>query len=123
MDSLRTTLALEALDLVSDIGTFVGYYLDFYTLNTLLTSLLRRGTTTKNIIAAHTKDTTITLLSNTSYHSKIVHLLASTLEEKNNQARHYAANYMNVFLDTHGHREYARTAIERSAELDLVEAF
>ncbi|KAI8145724.1 clasp N terminal-domain-containing protein [Fennellomyces sp. T-0311] len=113
--SLRTTLALEALALIGDIGTDLGYDLDPHTANTFLLHILRLASTPKRIIATRSMEVCTTFLSNTPYRHRTLQRITEIMDAKNIQGRHYAANYLKTMLVAHD------GVMERSGGLDLAE--
>ncbi|KAI8369225.1 clasp N terminal-domain-containing protein [Radiomyces spectabilis] len=120
LHSLRTVVALEALHLMSDIGSFVGHQLDPYSYEIIIVNLIRCSNVTKKIITSQALNSTITFLKTTSYHSKGVNVICNALEERNNQMRHFAAIYLRTLLQTHASKESSRCSMERSGSLDLI---
>ncbi|KAF7732330.1 suppressor of tub2 mutation [Apophysomyces ossiformis] len=123
LQSLRTTLALEALDLIGDIGTYIGTQLDAYTFETFFTSLLRCASLTKKIIATHSMQVMVTFISMTTYYLKMLHHLSAALDEKNNQVRHFATLYLRTIIQTHGPKDGTRAMIERNGSIEHIERF
>ncbi|KAI9028956.1 clasp N terminal-domain-containing protein [Phycomyces nitens] len=123
-DSLKAftiSLALKALYLITDIGTFMGRYLDSYTFDIIFSNLLRCSSQSKKIIASQIIQVTNTFLSTTPFYSKTIQLLMTAIGEKNNQLRHFASVYLKTVLETHGKNESTKAAMERTGSHDLVE--
>ncbi|OBZ83418.1 Protein STU1 [Choanephora cucurbitarum] len=115
--SLRTSVASEALSLIEDIAIAVGDSLNAYTLEIILSNLLKCSSVTKKLIATKTAEVTHSFLTNTNFHSKIIQLLCKTIHEKNVQLRQYAANYLKTVLETHGSKDVVYSAIAEKLDL------
>ncbi|KAI9322833.1 clasp N terminal-domain-containing protein [Dichotomocladium elegans] len=118
VNSLRTTLALEAIGTVGDISIHLGHAINAFTIDLLLINLLRCASTTKKVIATHAMEATIKLLSSTPYRQRNLKHVCNMMEEKNVQARHYAAIYIKTLLTTHS---TSTSMNSKSAGLDMVE--
>ncbi|KAI9310814.1 clasp N terminal-domain-containing protein [Dichotomocladium elegans] len=120
MESLRTSLALNALLLVSEIGYYLGRSIDAYVYERLTNSLLKCATTSKKVIATQTLKTTSTFLRYANFHHKIVVMLSYMMNEKNSQAREYTVAYIKIILQTHAPRDHVRAQLDRSGATDLI---
>ncbi|ORZ01778.1 clasp N terminal-domain-containing protein [Syncephalastrum racemosum] len=117
IQSLRTTLALEALKLTSDIAQYLGRHLDAYTTDQLLMCLIRLAGSAKKIMASSSLATTTTFLSSTPYRQKVMQHLHAMLNEKNSQVRHAGANYLKTVVESHS----TSPSMGRPANLDLLD--
>jgi hypothetical protein len=115
---LRTTLSLATLSLIEDLASCLGGHLDNYTYDTLLQNLLRCALLSKKLVATSSMTTTITFLTETPYHSKVMPHLWTLFSDKNIQARHYATVYASSFAQAHGGK--AKGPFERSGGLDIL---
>ncbi|CAO3592556.1 unnamed protein product [Absidia cylindrospora] len=124
IQSLRTKYALVAFDLIIDIGRVTGTRIDAVTFETLFTSLLKCGNSSKQIIATKAKQTMVLFLSTTSYHNKAITLLCSTFnEDKNQQSREFTAIYLKTCLQTHAPKAIIKENMERLNTLNNIEGF
>ncbi|KAL0075295.1 clasp N terminal-domain-containing protein [Phycomyces blakesleeanus] len=121
IESLRTSLVLQTLALVVDIGVYIGKSLDSYIFDHIFNCLLRCASVTRKIVALKAKSTTLSFLRHATYHPKIMNLLWLTMNEKNNQARLYGATYTKAALTSLLGRDPGRNYIDRSGATDLVE--
>ncbi|KAI9301325.1 clasp N terminal-domain-containing protein [Cunninghamella echinulata] len=121
--SLRTKYALVAFNTITSIGQYLGKEIDSYTFETLFIGLLQCSNSSKQIIANKAKETTICFLSTTTYHNKVITLLASAFKDKNNQVRHFTSIYMKTYLDTHIVNPHVRTNMERHHALHHIDLF
>ncbi|KAF7730673.1 suppressor of tub2 mutation [Apophysomyces ossiformis] len=121
VESLRTTLALNALALIADIGTYVGKSLDAYMFDHFLNCLIKCASTTKKIIATTSQTATITFIAHTPFYHKIMNYLWLTMNEKNNQARLFTVIYTKALLQTHAHRDHVRALMDRTNSTDTLE--
>ncbi|RCH98469.1 suppressor of tub2 mutation, partial [Rhizopus stolonifer] len=122
--SLRSSVATEGLCLIQDIGVTLGDSLNAYTLEIILTNLLKCSSVTKKMIATKAAQVTNLFLSNTQFHTKIVMLLCKTINEKNVQLRQYAATYIKTILETHGSKDAIRSVIAEKLEVSQsIESF
>ncbi|KAG2224308.1 hypothetical protein INT45_012877, partial [Circinella minor] len=120
VESLRTSLALNALTLVSEIGTYAGKSIDTYIYDRLVDCLVKCATTTKKVIATASLKTTTTFLRHSIYHHKIMNMLWVTMNEKNSQARLFTVTYTKTILQTHTHRDHTRSVMDRTGNTDLI---
>ncbi|KAJ2960361.1 hypothetical protein NQZ79_g4275 [Umbelopsis isabellina] len=81
-------------------------------------NLLRCALLSKKLMATSSMATTITFLTETPYHSKVMPHLWSLFSDKNIQARHYATVYASSFAQAHGGK--AKGPFERSGGLDIL---
>ncbi|KAI8355674.1 clasp N terminal-domain-containing protein [Blakeslea trispora] len=95
----------------------VGDSLNVYTLEIILSNLLKCSSVTKKLIAIKTSQVTHSFLKHTVFHSKIIQLLCKTIHEKSVQLKQYAANYLKTVLETHGSKELVHSAIAEKADL------
>ncbi|KAI9013380.1 clasp N terminal-domain-containing protein [Phycomyces nitens] len=121
IESLRTSLVLQTLALVVDIGVYMGKSVDQYIFDHIFNCLLRCASVTRKIVALKAKSTTLSFIRHASYQPKIINLLWLTMNEKNNQARLYGATYTKVALTTLLGRDPSRSHLDRSGATDLVE--
>ncbi|KAG0174960.1 suppressor of tub2 mutation [Apophysomyces sp. BC1021] len=121
VESLRTTLASNALSLVADIGIYASKGLDNYMYDHFLNCLIKCASMTKKIIASASMNTTITFIRHTRYYPKIMNMLWLTMNEKNNQARLHTVIYTKTVLQTHAHQDHTRASMDRSNGTDILE--
>lgn len=112
---------MSALDLIADIGIYVGKSLDAYMFDHFLNCLIKCGSTTKKIIASKSKEVTIIFIRHTPYHHKIMNILWQTMNEKNNQARLHTIIYTKTVLQTHAPRDHTRAIMDRSNSTDTLD--
>lgn len=99
--SLRTSLSLAGINVITDIGKQLGYEIDGYTHDTLLLSLLRCASSTKRMIATNAMEATRSFLSNTPYRHRTLQHVSALMNDKNVQARHHAMLHLQTVLETH----------------------
>ncbi|KAI8096355.1 clasp N terminal-domain-containing protein [Halteromyces radiatus] len=119
-ESLRTTLVLDALHLVADIGTYLPRSLDAYMYDQFLNSLIRATSVAKRIVAFQAKDSMIEFLLHANYYPKTPHLFWLAMNEKNNQVRHFVVLYVKAMLQAHASKEQVRHSMDRSGGTDLI---
>ncbi|KAG1175522.1 hypothetical protein G6F70_004671 [Rhizopus microsporus] len=118
--SLRSSVALEGLALISDISLLIGECLDLYTIETILTNLLKCCSTTKKIIVSKSNEVTSQFLSRTNYHFKVVSILCKNISDKNTQVRQSSALFLKTVLQTHGQKEQTKLAIGKAESTALI---
>ncbi|KAI8136876.1 clasp N terminal-domain-containing protein [Fennellomyces sp. T-0311] len=120
VESLRTSLALNALTLVAEIGLYLGRSIDTYIYDRLVDCLVKLATTTKKVIASASLKTTTTFLRHATYHHKVMNMLWIAMNEKNNQARQFTVTYTKTILQAHTHRDHTRAMMDRTGGTDLL---
>ncbi|KAI9288298.1 clasp N terminal-domain-containing protein [Umbelopsis sp. AD052] len=117
LQSLRTTLSLATLALIEDLGRCLGPHLDNYTFDTLLQNLLRCALLSKKLVSAASMTTTITFLTETPFHSKVMSHISALSNDKSIQARQFAFAYACSFAQAHGAK--SKGPFEKSGGIDL----
>ncbi|GAA5797536.1 hypothetical protein HPULCUR_002924 [Helicostylum pulchrum] len=112
--SLRTSVAITALTLISTISTTLGSLLDHYTLEIILSNLMKCSLVTKKLISAKVTEVTIVFLQNIGFSPKLLTMLCKSMNEKNVQLRQLCCTYIQTILSTYGPQESTRAAIEKS---------
>ena len=109
--SLRTTLAISALTLISDLFTFLPAALVDPLVDPFLTHVLSMSGMTKKIVATASQHTATVVLTHAPFHPRAVHLVAQLGSEKTPQARLFGAQHVLTVLRVHG----ANPALSSSA--------
>lgn len=101
----------------------LGEALDQYTMETILSNLLKCSSVTKKLIVTKSAQVTNTFLSHTPFYTKMMVMLCKTVSEKNVQIRQLSSNFLKTLLETHGSKEFVRAAIEKADALLLLDQF
>lgn len=118
--SLRTTLAISALSLISDLTLALPpSQVDLF-LDPFLSHTLSMSGQTKKIVVTASQSTVTTLLERSTYHLRTIQLVSSCLSDKIVGARQQAAQHLTTFLRVHAAR--SRGQIESSGGADELEA-
>ncbi|GAA5797573.1 hypothetical protein HPULCUR_002961 [Helicostylum pulchrum] len=112
--SLRTSVAITALSLISAISTTLGSLLNHYTLEIILSNLMKCSSVTKKLISAKVTEVTIVFLQNIGFSPKLLTMLCKSMNEKNVQLRQLCCTYVQTILSTYGSQESTRAAIGKS---------
>ncbi|KAI7881099.1 hypothetical protein K492DRAFT_207055 [Lichtheimia hyalospora FSU 10163] len=120
--SLRTSLSLAGINVISDIGKQLGYEIDVYTHDTLLLSLLRCASSTKRMIATNAMEATRSFLSNAPYRHRTLQHVCALMNDKNVQARHHAMVHLQTILEAHASHIDNIDKIETCLTKGLVDA-
>ncbi|CAO3675429.1 unnamed protein product [Rhizopus stolonifer] len=99
--SLRSTLALDGLDFVSELGNHLGDKLHLNTIETIIASLVKCCCTSNKTIFSKTNEVAISFLQKVRFSARIVVILCKTIDNKNNQVRKSAAEFLKTLLTTH----------------------
>ncbi|CDR40527.1 RHTO0S05e04566g1_1 [Rhodotorula toruloides] len=113
--SLRTTLAISALTLMSELAHGLPADLFEPLFDGFLSHCLSVAGQTKKIVAAASQNTVTTLLQHSTYHHRTLQLILLTLAERTASARQFAAQHVLTVI-----RCYARpskSAIEHTGGL------
>ncbi|KAI8072433.1 clasp N terminal-domain-containing protein [Gongronella butleri] len=119
-ESLRTTLALDSLQLIADIGTRLPRSLDSYMYEQCLQCLIKAASVAKKIVALQSKDAMVQFLQHANYYAKTPQLLWLSINEKNNQVRHFTMLYALALLQAHGPKESVRQNMDRHGGTELM---
>ncbi|KAK4054574.1 suppressor of tub2 mutation [Microbotryomycetes sp. JL201] len=117
--SLRTTLAISALQLMAELSDAFGSALDHHFLEPFLCHCLGMAGQTKKIVATASQATVTSLITNSRYHFQTIQQLALVMQDKNASARQYAAAHLQTLVKVHG--EHSQHAIETSGGLGEIE--
>ncbi|BGP48503.1 suppressor of tub2 mutation [Rhodotorula kratochvilovae] len=115
--SLRTTLAISALTLISELATSLPPSSLDLLLDPFLTHVLSMAGQTKKIVATASQATATTLITHSPYHLRTIQLAAALQGEKTPQARLFGAAHVLALLQQHG----AHPALEPSGGADELE--
>ncbi|KAG2229586.1 hypothetical protein INT48_001897 [Thamnidium elegans] len=121
--SLRTSVAIAALLLVSTISITLGSILDHYTMEIILSNLMKCSVVTKKLISTKVMEVTIVFLSNTPFYPKMITMLCNSMKEKNVQLRQLCCTYIQTILKTHGSQESVRAIVEKSDTSFSIDTF
>ncbi|GAA5854269.1 hypothetical protein JCM8547_001759 [Rhodosporidiobolus lusitaniae] len=121
--SLRTTLALSALSLITELSqSLPPSQVDLF-LDPFLPHTLSMAGQTKKIVASASQATVTILLERSSYHLRSVQLIHQTLGEKVVAARQYGAQHLFLFLRLHSSpSSKTRAQIDATGGADELEA-
>lgn len=117
VNSLRTTVATNGGQLLKDLAKIIGPGLDPM-MEILMMNLIKLCAGTKKITSQLGNVTTAVLISNISYHVKLVQQLLIACNDKNVQPRSYAAGWLRILLETHIDQ---KGYIEHSGGTDVIE--
>ncbi|GAA5807407.1 hypothetical protein MFLAVUS_000768 [Mucor flavus] len=121
--SLRTSVAIAALLLISAISITLGSILDHYTMEIILSNLMKSSVVTKKLISTKVAEVTTVFLKNTPFYPKMITMLCNSRTEKNVQLRQLCCTYIQTILKTHGSQESVRAIIEKSETSFSIDAF
>ncbi|KAM0791243.1 hypothetical protein ACM66B_005722 [Microbotryomycetes sp. NB124-2] len=117
--SLRTTLAISALQLMTELSDAFGSALDHHFLEGFLNHCLGMAGQTKKIVATASQATVTSLISNSKYHHKTLLQLSYVMQDKNAAARQFAAAHLQTLVKVHG--KQSQHAIESTGGLEEIE--
>lgn len=116
--SLRTTLSMHALQLISELAQKMQEGLDSMA-EPLLASIIRMAGFTKKIVASASQTAVHDILVHVSYRHKFLDMIWQNVQEKMVTTRAFMCGHLITILDTHGlHR---RHAIEGHGGLEIIE--
>lgn len=114
-NSLRTTLSTAGCSLVSEIANASGPGIDNM-VEILLQHLIKLCANTKPITRTNANDAVLAILSNVSYHLRIMNHVHAAAQDKNSQPRRFACGWLKKIIKKH-----PRGVIEHAGGLDLIE--
>ncbi len=117
VNSLRTTVSTNGCHLIQDIARVAGSGLDNM-VEILLSNLIKLCANTKKISASNGNITVDVILSNVSYHIRLVQHIWNACQDKNVQPRTFATGWLRTIITKHGQR---KSALEHAGGLDLIE--
>ncbi|GAA5951294.1 hypothetical protein JCM21900_003829 [Sporobolomyces salmonicolor] len=118
--SLRTTLAISALTLISELSTSLPPSQLDVVLDAFLTHTLSMAGQTKKITASASQATVTSLLTHSSYHHRTAQLLLAGMGEKIVSARQFVSSHLLTFLSVHASR--SKSAMDSTGGTDDLEA-
>ncbi|BGP32392.1 suppressor of tub2 mutation [Rhodotorula toruloides] len=113
--SLRTTLAISALTLMSELASALPADLFEPLFDGFLSHCLSVAGQTKKIVAAASQNTVTTLLQHSTYHHRTIQLILLTLAERTASARQFAAQHVLTVIRCYA--KCSKSAIEHSGGL------
>ncbi|KAI7902943.1 clasp N terminal-domain-containing protein [Cokeromyces recurvatus] len=113
IDTLRSSVVIEGLSLISDIGKAIGYGLDLYTMEIIVINLLKLSNNSKKLIASKVLEAANMFFLFTNFYSRIFVMLCKTINDKSTQVRQFSANCLKTMLSTHGSKETVQSIIEK----------
>ncbi|GAA5996810.1 uncharacterized protein JCM10292_003216 [Rhodotorula paludigena] len=117
--SLRTTLAISTLTLISELATSLPPSQLDQLLDPLLSHLLSMASQTKKIVGSASQSSAATLMTHAPYHLRTVQLVAALLSEKTVSARQFGAQHLVTVLDSYGRT--SRAALDSTGGTDELE--
>ncbi|SCZ88297.1 BZ3500_MvSof-1268-A1-R1_Chr2-1g04317 [Microbotryum saponariae] len=117
--SLRTTVAVSALSLISELASTLRHSLDVYFLDHLMSHCLSMAGGTKKLVASASQASVTSLLTHLAYHHKMLQLLWIAMNDKIVSARNFTAAHVMTFVELHAVR--SKQAIEHTNGLDELE--
>ena len=117
-NSLRTTLAINTINLFVDLSHFLKSSLDSLA-EIIISCLMRMATLTKKIIVQSSQTAIPKILINVSYSPKLINIFWNSLQEKAHAPRQYAISHLRVIIDYHA--QYNKHLIENSNGLQTLE--
>ncbi|PWN32108.1 ARM repeat-containing protein [Meira miltonrushii] len=105
--SLRTTLSIHGITLISELAQQMGDDLEAQA-ETFLTALIRMAGFTKKIVANASQATVGEILKNVTYRHKYLELVGQGMQDKNFGTRAAMCQHLDTILSVHGkHRKHA----------------
>jgi len=117
VNSLRTTVCTIGCHLVQDLARVCGPSLDNM-VEIMLQSLIKLCGNTKKISATKANDTVSAILTNVTYHVRLVQHIHNACQDKNVQPRTFACGWLKIIITKHGHHG---SPIDHAGGLDLIE--
>ncbi|KAK4053956.1 suppressor of tub2 mutation [Microbotryomycetes sp. JL221] len=117
--SLRTTLAISALSLMTELAEAFGTNLDHHFLESFLNHCLGMAGQTKKIVATASQQTVTALLTHSKYHFKTLQQVTLLSQDKNVSARQFAATHLQTIVQVHVQTH--KHAFETTGGVDEVE--
>ncbi|RCH80049.1 suppressor of tub2 mutation, partial [Rhizopus stolonifer] len=110
MFSLRENLALNCLEFVAEVGELLGPQLHPDTAEPIIASLVKCCSTLKKSLFIKANEVAISFLKKVCFSSKIVAILCKTIDDKSNQVRQSAAEFLMIFLKIHARNFQGKSA-------------
>jgi CLIP-associating protein 1/2 len=118
--SLRTTLSMHALQLISELAQRMREGMDSLA-EPFMSSIIKMAGFTKKIVASASQAAIRDILLHVSYRHKFLDLLWQNLQEKTVTTRAFMCGHLITLLQTHGlHRKHI---LEGHGGLDIIERF
>lgn len=114
-NSLRTTLSTSGCLLIQDIANVSGPGIDNM-VDILLQNLIKLCANTKPIARSNANDAVLAILSNVSYHSRVMNHIFAASHDKNILPRRFACAWLKKIIKKH-----PRNVIDHAGGLDLIE--
>ncbi|KAI9477964.1 MAG: clasp N terminal-domain-containing protein [Benjaminiella poitrasii] len=121
--SLRSSIVIEMLSLVQDIGKAAGVGLDLFTIEIIMLNLLKVSSNTKKMISSKVKETANSFVSCVSFSVRVFLMICKAINEKNMQIRDFAASLVKTMLTTNGPKESARLNIDKQEMHQQIDHF
>jgi len=115
MQSLRTQLCLKSCELVKDLAIVTGPAIDPYA-DYFLTTFIKLSAGTKKLVLQASQLILSILIANISYTHKLPSHIWTAMQDKNNNPRISASQWLKILLEVHGEHksqiEHGGTGIE-----------
>ena len=115
VNSLRTTLCTAGCSLLLEVANAIGPGIDPM-VDLLLQNLIKLCANTKPIARANANEAVLAVLSNASYHLRIMNHVHAASQDKNAAPRKFACSWLKKIIKKH-----PRGVIEHAGGLDLIE--
>ena len=115
VNSLRTTLSTAGCSLLTDVANVSGPGMDNM-VDILLQNLIKLCANTKPIARTNANEAVLAILSNVSYHLRVMNHIHGASQDKNSQPRKFACAWLKKIIKKH-----PRGVIEHAGGLDLIE--
>lgn len=116
-NSLRTTMSTSGCQAVQDLARTLGPGLDNMT-EILLQNFIKMCANTKHISAQNGNVTVDVIISNVSYHQRLMQHIWFACQDKNVQPRTYAPGWLKTIMRQHTHN---RSHFEHTGGLEILE--
>jgi CLIP-associating protein 1/2 len=116
-NSLRTTVSSNGCQLVQELARALGPAID-PSVELLMQSFIKMSANTKPIASNNGRFTVDLLLSNVSYHGRLMQHMWLSFQDKNVQTRTYASGWLKTLITKHSRN---KAQIEHAGGLELAE--
>lgn len=108
--SLRTTLSIHALSLITELALLLGDEMDNIS-EAFLSTLIRMAGFTKKMVATSSQHAVSTILIHTTFRHKYLDMILSAVQDKNVSIRNAMCQHLVTILSVHGrHRQHVLEA-------------
>ncbi|KAI7896012.1 clasp N terminal-domain-containing protein [Mucor mucedo] len=123
VQSLRSSVGIEALAFLTELSKKLGQTLDQRTVVVIVDAMLKCSVSTKKLTMLKLAEASEEFYKSTNFHLSVLFKLCKTRTDKSVQLRQYACTNIKIILETHASKKHVKRIIDTTTGLSTIEAF